>query len=333
MAATDMYVTTTGAGTKSGLGWANAFSLTEFETDVETLTEAGDRYFFKEGTYTLASDISTARVGAYLPIELIGVVTATTAEPPTSSDWATGTNRPLFACTTYAFTFSNYYQLRNLRITTASANGVKISSYGALINCKAENSSGTANYEAMTVGIGSRVTDCEAISTNGIGVYANAYSRLIGCYIHDCGVYGVQTNGGVVFHHTILDTCATGALVNDGDYLSNCTVYNCSTAGLYTSILKHYATFLNNAIDSCTVGFKSNNSGVVLSAFLFDYNNWSNNTKDMSWNNGTTEDNSGKGPNATANAPSFTNAAAGNFSLDSASALLDAGFSIDLGVS
>jgi len=53
MAATDMYVTTSGAGTKSGLSWANAFSLAEFETDIEGSVEAGDRYFFQEGLLCL----------------------------------------------------------------------------------------------------------------------------------------------------------------------------------------------------------------------------------------------------------------------------------------
>jgi len=47
-AADDYYVTTTGAGDKSGTEWAKAFDLAAFETDVEANAESGDRYFFKE---------------------------------------------------------------------------------------------------------------------------------------------------------------------------------------------------------------------------------------------------------------------------------------------
>ena len=88
-AATDMYVTTTGAGAKTGGTWADAFDLAAFEIDAEANAEAGDRYFFEAGTYTLTQNIAwnlQAGTGP-LPIEVIGVKSGTTAEPSTTSDW------------------------------------------------------------------------------------------------------------------------------------------------------------------------------------------------------------------------------------------------------
>ena len=114
--------------------------------------------------------------------------------------------------------------------------------------------------------------------------------------------------------------------------VTNCTIYNC-TAGMYDNDFTQGVVVLNNAIDNCAVGYRSNSAGTVALTYLIDYNNWSNNTMDMSWNNGSSEDNSAKGPNDTANSPSFTNAAAGDFSLGSTSDLIDAGFSTELGIS
>ena len=107
MAATDYYVTTTGAGDNSGTTWANAFSHANFITDLTSYQEAGDRYFIKEGDYSTLTGNETANaVGtAIAPCEIIGVVSATSAEPPTPSDWAAGDNRPLFPCGAYYYAF------------------------------------------------------------------------------------------------------------------------------------------------------------------------------------------------------------------------------------
>ena len=119
--------------------------------------------------------------------------------------------------------------------------------------------------------------------------------------------------------------------VGHGSLINNCTVYNCTT-GIYDLGSKNTYGMLNTTVSDCTDGFLSNNAGVVVKSAYFDYNNWYNNTHDISWDDGTSEDNSAKGVNATANNPSFTNAAAGDFSLGGSSSLLDAGFSTELGI-
>lgn len=331
MAATDMYVTTTGAGTKSGLTWANAFSLTEFETDVEGFAEAGDRYFIKEGTYTFTADIISALDGTSAsPIEIIGVVSATTAEPPTSSDWATGTNRPLFTEAAYTFELDNYWRIRNMRFTGTAALVVNMDDYSLTNNCYFQNTSGTANRTGLRVETYSNVVDCECISTNGKALdAASNTTSVIGCYLHDSN-YGVQDTIGALFSHCIIDTCTYGIRATNGLRLFNTVIYNCPT-GIYSSY-DYGIVLLNNVFDNCTNAFKANNGGTVYNHYYIDYNNWSNNTKDMTWDFGSSEDNSAKGPNDTADTPNFTNAAGGDFSLNKSSALIDTGFAISLGV-
>lgn len=331
MAATDMYVTTTGAGTKSGLSWANAFSLTELETDMEASAEVGDRYFIKEGTYTFASDISTALDGSVSAnIHLIGVTSATTAEPPTSSDWATGNNRPLFSQGTYLFVVDDSWSLHHMRFLGSAAIVVNMGDRCIVNNIYVENNSSTAGREAIILGFYGTLFNSEFISTNGHAIDP-ASAHINGCYIHD-SVRGID-GGDIIIVHSIIDTCSgEGIVTGTSMAILNCTIYNCGT-GILGSQFQYGISILNTVIDNCTDGFKSHNFGTVYSNWFIDYNNWSNNTHDMSWDNGASEDNSAKGPNDTANAPSFANAAAGDFSLGDTSNLIDAGFSISLGTS
>lgn len=330
-----MYVTTTGAGTKSGLSWANAFSLTEFEIDAEVSAEAGDRYFFKEGTYTLASAIITALDGSATSyIEIIGVVSATTAEPPTSSDWATGNNRPIISHNSHSFQINgDYWRLRGLQVETNGAmTSLYLGGYNiCAINCKVTNTNAGAFYALYAIDR-AIIIDCEAQSTNGYGIRVGTYSFIFGCYAHDSSVKGIIASGNYVYIlHCIIDTCGIGLDPYSFLRIVNTTIYNCTSGVTGTNYAA--SQYYNNVIDNCTTGFKVNAAGVIAMSTLFDYNNWSNNTKDMSWDNGVSEDNLAKGANDTAVAPAFIDAPASNFSLQSNSNLIDAGFSINLGVS
>lgn len=333
------YVTVAGAGTKAGTSWGDAFGLAEFESDLEASASAGDQYFIKEGTYTLASAISTAIAGnTNLPIELIGVVSATSAEPPTSSDWATDTNRPLFSGdSSYYFKVGNVYIIRNIHVTGAHTSG----SFSTGTRCKIFNgkfttTGATLSYEALITGANSHVVDCEFMaSSGGVGCLPGGYNIFFACYFHDCGVgiYAIAVDGSIV-NHCIFDTCLVrGIYIRRYSTVINNTIYNCAVGiNLYNSTWSHDILVLNNTIVNCTDGMTMDNSGTVRKSIIFDYNNWYNNTSDMSWDNGSSEDNSAKGLNALAVDPQFTDAPNGDFSLDSASGLIGTGFNIRLGV-
>lgn len=327
-----MYVTVSGAGDNSGNSWANAMALSDFSTDFVNNAEAGDRYFIKEGTYTLTGNLDgSSRSGTQQnPIKVIGVVSATTNEPPVASDYATGTARPLISASTYSCAAGAYGNFKNMRIISAHSNGFYTRN-AHHENCFFSNTSGSA-YPAVKIYSSVNFVNCEFTSSNGPGVN-NVFNGagFNGCYFHDCGTNGT-TIADRFLNHCIFDTCTTGALVFSSILVQNCTFYNCTTGVLSNSSNNYGNIYYNNVFDSCTDGFKSNSSGTVSGGVLFDYNNWSNNTHDMSWDNGSTEDNSAKGPNDTANTPNFTNAAGGDFSLQSGSSLIDAGFSISLGV-
>ena len=299
LAATNMYVTVTGAGAKNGLTWATAFSITEFETDAEGAAEAGDAYYFEEGTYTLTSAIAVALDGtAVAPISIVGVVSGTTAEPPTSADFATGDNRPLIAAAAFSFIFDDYWILRNMRLATTTVNGLRIDTGGIMENCKSVNTSLTLNRPALrSGGLGSFVNN-EGISTNGIALnIITPTFRGHGNYLHD-SLVGISAAGRTVSTSTIISSCVTAysGVSNDDLSLLNNTLYN-GTAGI-TATDSARNLFLNNNISNFTTGAswtteqKSN---------WFDYNNWFNNTADVS--------NVTKGDNATALDPEFADVA------------------------
>lgn len=336
---TAYYVTTTGAGAKDGAAWATAFSWTEFATDMTTNAVAGDTYYFKEGSYSSITIGSCTRSGAgdnY--IEMIGVKSATTNEPPVASDWADTTARPLITFTAanrWVFT-GDYILTRNLRITGSYATDAifELDDNSQIENCYTQNTAANATARAFDSGINVKVIDCEFEAASGIGMVLNTNAKVLNCYIHDCAVTGILVTSGAYIHGCIVDTCGTGLAIEAdiSDILYGNTVYNCTT-GILASSTTYTSFFLNNTISDCTDGFKNNNAGTIDTSLKFDYNNWYNNTHDMSWDNGSSEDNAAKGANATALDPEFTDAAGGDFSIAAGSNLANAGFGMRLGVS
>jgi len=277
MAATDMYVTPAGAGTKDGTTWANAMGLGEWETDLETNAEAGDRYFVAGGTYTLTQDISTALDGtSALPIQIIGVKSGTTNEPPVHSDHADGAARPLIAATSWAFTFDDYWIFQNLRLTITSIFGLYLGTYCIVQNCDI-NQSGAATRYAIYDTSDSKIIGCELQAVNGRAI-RTASTIIIASYLHD-SVAGVYAGADItLLVNSIIDTCTKGIDGNTRNRVIGVgnTIYNCSSMGISGTTGKN-ACFINNILDACAVGVDWT---TVSKSNWFDYNCW-NNTDDV----------------------------------------------------
>ncbi len=335
------YVTTTGAGSQTGADWANAFDISDFETHIEATVVAGDRYFVAGGTYTCNSTIYTTRTGgtaAY--IHIIGVKSTTTAEPPTGADYAIGTERPLFdfsgSATTY-FEVAAYYIVMNIQVTGQRSNTsyglFRTGNYCHVHNCYFSNNYNNTGVRALYIGADTRLFDCECEATYGRGLVSVSDAFIMNCYFHDCGLYNVYLGGDTTFIGNVVANSALGVWTFSNDQIDiiGNTIYNCTT-GLEADAGSLRVFYLNNTISNCTDGFKGAFSGVIQDSHYFDYNNWYNNTRDMSWDDGSTEDNSAKGENATANNPGFIDGTGGNFTLSSTSELINAGFSMRLGI-
>lgn len=330
MAAATMYVTTAGAGAKDGAAWASAMGYAEWETDVEASAEAGDIYYVAGGTYTLTSDFLTILDGtAVAPIKIIGVNSGTTNEPPVAADWATGDNRPLITDTTnaYTFTFNNYWEIRNIRITGSDIDGIRADTGSLIENCKVSNDS-VAERAAISSGGQAKIVNCEAICTNGNAIGAGANNTVVEfCYLHDSKT-GINCNGTDNFFiaFNIIDTVSSYG-VNTGNsalhlVITNNTIYSgtakgVGTIGIYAGTTCTNYTVTHNIITDFETGVSfgdtSSNSG------YFNYNDYYDNTTDRV--------NTPTGNNDVDVNPEFTTPGS-DFSLQSTSDLINAG--IDL---
>lgn len=323
---TNYYVTVSGAGLKDGSDWDNAFGLDEFIYDIGWNCVAGDNYWIQGGTYTYTAAMNTGIDGSLaLPISIIGVKSTTTAEPPTISDYANGNDRPLFSMGSNRFILDDYYTIRNIRFTgTASTDLVHLDVWAQVINCYINNSSGTTGYNALSVDDASRVFNCELISANGSALDAYGAHGIDVVYSYLSGDIGIEATPANSLRSlfNIFDSCATAGIslsTSPWPFIFNNTFYGCGSGILGTTT--YGGTILNNTISDCTNGINFTSTSVQA---LIDYNNYYNNTTDVT---GIT-----KGSNALAVDPKFTNAAGGDFSLASDSALIGAGLGITLGV-
>ena len=301
MAATDYYVTTTGATTKDGLTWATAFDHPAFLTDLTGSQEAGDRYFIKEGAYsTLTGNETATAVGtAIAPCEIIGVVSATSAEPPTPSDWAAGDNRPLFQCAAYYYAFLNYFKVCNIRFTGTGVYIYLSDQHNIIYNCSANNSSGTASRFAHRANDSyAQIVGCDGTSANGYALAVSSYGHASFCYLHDSTV-GVLAGPTFSFSlvQCFIDTCTTGIDI-DAKYVASIisnTIYNCTTG--ITGTTAYTCVFVNNIIDACTTGATWTTSNIK-------NNLWANNFFDS---DGTPRNNVDEGHNEQSAASSGMN--------------------------
>jgi hypothetical protein len=332
-APTYYYVNATGGGLVDGSNWTNAFNYTEWEKSVAAIPTGGatnDTYYFVKGsqTYTLTGDFATAGDGiATLPNYIIGVTAETTAEPPTSADYAYGDDRPLItdATNAYVFEFDNYWIIKNIRMEGSDTYCIKADADSEFNNCYAMNDGAATRYGIQTTN--GKIIDCESVSTNGNALRVSTGSRILYCYLHDSPV-GIEAtvNDQVMCASNVIDTCLVG--INfDADAINNIvvsnTIWNDNKAdagsiginagtGCYGWVIAHNT--ISGFETPIVFGDTSSASGYM------DYNNIYDCT------NAAT--NYPAGPNDKAVDPEFADAAGGNFSLNATSDLINTG--IDL---
>lgn len=321
-AAANMYVTVAGAGVKDGSDWDNAFGYAEWETDVEGSVEAGDRYYIEAGNYVFTSALTTATDGtAADPIQFIGVASGTSNEPPDSSDYPTGSNRPTMTTGANGFIMDNFVRFENLRfegtgdpIANTDAGGVWKNNYG-------NNSSGSGNRGGLISGDRGVMVDCEAECVNGRAIMTGPNVLLLDCYMHDSdvGVWGLSSGLSVV--NSIFNTCTTGVQSSanrQGFNIINNTFYSGTLAVDLNN--QDASTVYSNIIDAYINGIDADNPRIN----ILDHNVY-----DVSGQEVVTGE---QGDNKVSGDPGLTDPTGTppDFTVGSGSNVLDAGFQFGL---
>lgn len=280
-AAAVMYVTVAGGGSgQTGVDWDHAFAMSDFLTDYTTAAEDGDVYYIAGGTYSFAGnvDASGRDAAAANPIELIGVKSGTTNEPPIASDYAHTADRPYFDCTTNSVSFAtgDYHKATGIKFVFDNTTGLNSGAYNVIEECYLENDTGTNSaYEAMTAGSYSLIIGCELKSvTNGSAIMTGTGNKLLYCYIHDSGI-GINTNSSnSIIANCIFADCTVG-LDLGGDYnttVLNNIVHSCSTG--ITATTAYGVTLVNNIFDECSGTIPGTWTGSEIKINYYDYNSW-----------------------------------------------------------
>lgn len=262
MARVFKYVAAGGAGAKDGAAWSSAYDEAAFETAIESGSLATDTIFFiKSGTYTLDSAYVMSVNGGYnLPIVFIGVLSTTTNEGTSVvySDWAFGTDRPLFACAAYSITLTQYVYLKNIRFTTTANPGITMGGGNLIHTCKFTNGYNGSGQYAIVTANGFNALNCEfegtgATKSSGVSGVGTS-SLFVNCYFNALN-YGINFTGaqGVVLN-CIFNTCVIGVEIADrySMLLVNNTFSACGTAVHASTAYRNM--FINNLLEGCTTG-------------------------------------------------------------------------------
>jgi len=307
-----MGTTSSTGGTGNLGGYLQTFTDALLELSVAGM----QHHVWATATMTFGGHIEISVSGtAALPIIIEGRASDGSANPQ-------GSNRPVIAQGAYVFDVRDYTSIFNI-IATGSQNYVmNLRSGGVAKNCKVTNNSGSAGCAGIACVTGSVIHDCDAVSTNGTAISSGNGSRIMHCYAHDSltGIYG-STGGYTVIDQCIAEQCSTVGLSVAGSNgaICNNTVDTCGIG--ISGAATHSHIVMNNIFSNCTTGASWSSS--VL-AMLMDFNNF--------YNCSTDRTNVAAGPNDNDVDPDYTDAAGGDFSLDTGTGCDDTGFGIRLGV-
>ena len=296
---------TPGTGSAATFYVGGAMSLNStLDDELFEIGVAGNKFYIKNGTYTLGEAVSVAAAGgAQNPIRIIGYNS-------TRDDNPTGSTRPTINGGANTFSVGTAWHVGYV-IFTGTAAAVFSSGSGSVIrNVKAINKSTTADRDAFEARTDTMFFACEGISYRGKALHVNAisYVFVVGCWLHE-SVNGIGISGADSprYHvlNTIISSCVTSAVAHSGGshanrfLFSECTFFgstNTTGTGLTFGSSMTTITIINCIITGFVTGVTHGANDL---AGFDDFNNYHNNDTNVSnWT---------QGPNNVAIAPTFTN--------------------------
>lgn len=256
-----------------------------FEKGLATNGSGANRFFVKNGAYTIGETINTAaNGGTQAPIIIEGYNTL-------RGDTPTGANRPVWDTTSGAIAviFGTNWDIYNLSVKGSGSTSITaIGAAGKAFNCKFVQSRVTTAGNAVVIADKGAIFNSEAISYRGSAVNLSGSAVVYGNYLHDSAI-GITATGGTAYvtvSRNIIEGNATGCFVGTnnvvGDlYFENNTFYgginktgNCFSIATGVNSLKA----INNIITGFTTGLTVAD---VQTNGWSDYNDYYNNTNDV----------------------------------------------------
>lgn len=325
-----------GATSSAGATWAMGGALASV-SKLSGAMVASNKAWIKSGTYTNSSVITFGQTG----VAPSGSIPAThlVGYHSTRGDTYPGTNagnRPqilvttlnanVVSCSNFGFWIENLIFGPSGVATCGTAISV-VSGYAKIINCKVSNFS--VNGISTGGGSGSLVAYCEATGgTGGVGITVNGASVKY-CYVHDMtgagGISIAAAASGVVAAFNLVANCAgsssDGIAVMGNNCAVNNTIHGAGRDGIRWT-LSGAGIIKNNIISGCgAYGFRNTGTAAPAS-WNTDGNAYYSNTSGARNGVDSTSGVFGTGAytnalDVTLSASPFTNAAGGDFTLNS----------------
>lgn len=281
--------------------------------------------YIKSGTYAETLTINGATCGTANSTSFIGYQTSRGDDP-------IGANRPVIdggsARANCININGNYDRFSFYNLICQNATGTGITGSSLSTGDFFYNIRSTGNGAWGVAGIPGADYYAVEIDNNTSGGISTA-GNLFYSYLHDNSGMGMDTAGGVWIQFSVADTNS-----NDGFETGNRTSWVNNVAYNNTGASSDGFSFNDNTDGSLNMAFnnisKDNGSNAFsLDAggrfYLFDYNIYNGHTTELNGLSGMQHEDHNIGDVD----PSFTNAAAGDFTVASGSPALDAGVSID----
>lgn len=220
----DKYISVAGAGAKTGVDWANAYSNAEFQTALDSLG-ASDSLIGEAGTYTqsAALDIDVANGLPATRISVIGVNPITHLED--GSKIVIDANS--VAANGLAIAM-NYWMFRNIEVVNATGDGITLSSANNNIYYNvSSNNNGAHGIDGSDTG--SIYIQCDFSGNTNNGSNATTNGRFSHCNFMDNGSNGLGTGTGYgILNHCILHNNSSRGVAITDPYFS---IVNCILDG------------------------------------------------------------------------------------------------------
>lgn len=286
----DRSATTTGVNNTGKVGGAlslNAASdVTVFGLGISAST-SGARFFIKAGTYTIGATISSLTAGnSQWPITWEGYNTI-------RGDRPVGSNAPQLNMGTQSVTIPANYVIQNINFTgNPSGNFFLCGNICKILFCKILNSDIGSNEYALATGSTCIVQGCELISPRGRALQISTLCVVVGNYIHDSdsGI-DLSTNSVIAFFiaDNIVADCVTSAIKTSTAFTSIGSFFNNTFYGAENKLGSAIPVPSGNndlkSWNNIFYGFVSAmdmSSATTSSMGYDDYNNYFNNTNDIS---------------------------------------------------
>ncbi len=233
---------------------------------------AGNTIHIKNETMTLGENIAMNLDGTLLlPITVDGYNSSRGDNP-------TGTDRPLIVAAARDFNFDNNWMIKNLRVTGTDIQVLRVDVTSQIVNCKAENSSSTADRAAFQISNDSIISLSEGVSTKGRAINMTPGTKAFGCYFRDSkeavrlGANDDTSIIGCVVESNVIGVSTLVAA--DSANIVSCTFINNTTAVNVGATSDVWAIF-NNILKDNITGVAWGDADMSM---YMDYNVWDNTT-------------------------------------------------------